>query len=396
MQPSTLWIVGEVLESDVRYLQTGQPVEATFTALPDESFQGQIDHLRLKMNRQTRTEEVVIAVENPKSRLRPGMSGRVRIGVQVEKEAIVCPTDAVIHSRTGTYVLVQRMPGKYDNRRVKLGLTEDNRVVVLEGVFPGDQVVVIGNALLAALLGNEHKARVGGDRVEAVPEAEKADDGVISVAHGTIELPTDQQTLATPLVEGRVSRILVQPSQQVSAGDVLAEVESLQLRTVQLDLLQTLTEVRLAEQSLQRLEGLNGQNVMPKRPLWELQNNLDTRRLKVDGLKRQLASLGLEPAAIQKLEQIDLTRPASAAEFVQTVPVRAPRAGRIVSFNVVPGQVVHRDEALFEIHDLSRVWVKGYVYERDVSRVELGQSARVNFRPIPIWRPTARWCEFRP
>ena len=173
--------------------------------------------------------------------------------------------------------------GKYDNRRVKLGLTEDNRVVVLEGVFPGDQVVIIGNALPGPL-----PATIQGacrrHRAEAVPAAEQADVGVISVAHGTIELPTDQQTLATPLVEGRVSRILVQPSQQVSAGDVLAEVESLQLRTVQLDLLQTLTEVRLAEQSLQRLEGLNWQNVMPKRPLWELQNNLDTRRLKADGL----------------------------------------------------------------------------------------------------------------
>ena len=62
-------------------------------------------------------------------------------------------------------MLVQRMPGKYENRRVKFGLTEDDRVVVTEGVFPGDQVVVIGNALLAALLGNEHKARVGEDQV---------------------------------------------------------------------------------------------------------------------------------------------------------------------------------------------------------------------------------------
>ena len=41
---------------------------------------------------------------------------------------------------------------------------------------------------------------------------------MISLAHGTIELPTDQQALATPLVEGRVSRILVQPSQQVVRG----------------------------------------------------------------------------------------------------------------------------------------------------------------------------------
>ena len=45
--------------------------------------------------------------------------------------------------------------------------------------------------------------------------------------------------------------------------------------------------------------------------------------------------------------------------------------------------MVHRDEALFEIHDLSRVWVKGYVYERDASRVEPGQPAQVHFAAYP-------------
>ena len=64
---------------------------------------------------------------------------------------------------------------------------------------------------------------------------------------------------------------------------------------------------------------------------------------------------------------------------MQAVPVRAPTSGRIVSFNVVPGQVVHRDEPLFEIHDLSRVWVKGNVFERDAGRVELGQAAQCAF-----------------
>ncbi len=48
-----------------------------------------------------------------------------------------------------------------------------------------------------------------------------------------------------------------------------------------------------------------------------------------------------------------------------------------------PGQVVHRDEALFEIHDLSRVWVKGHVFERDAGRVALGQAAQVRFTAYP-------------
>ena len=265
---------------------------------------------------------------NPGGQLRPGMSGRVQISVQVAKEAIVCPADAVVRSRTGTYLLVQRMPGKYENRRVKLGLTENGRVEVLEGAFPGDQVVFVGNALLAALLGNEHKARVGDDRSEEADKPAGTRDAVIAVAHGMVELPTDQQTLAAPQVEGRVRRILVEPSQQVAAGDVLAEVDSLQLRTLQLDLLQTLTEARLAEQSLQRLEGLSGQGLMPKRQIWELQSERETLRLQAEAVKRQLALLGLEPTAIQKLEQVDLTQVhfagGSGADGARASPDRRP------------------------------------------------------------------------
>jgi cobalt-zinc-cadmium efflux system membrane fusion protein len=380
VNPATLWIVGDVLESEVRFLASGQQVVAGFAAVPGDEFRGEIDHLRLKMDPRRRTQGVVIAVENPNGRLRPGMSGRVRISVEVAKKAIACPVDAVIRSRTGTYLLVQRVPGKYENRRVKLGLTEGNLVQVLDGAFPGDQVVVVGNSLLAALLGNEHKARI-----ESAPEEPAGEEpsGAIAVAHGTIELPTDRQAVVTSQIEGRVRRIHAHPGQQVAAGDVLAEVDSLELRSVQLELLQTRTQVRLMEQSLRRLETLNSQGVMPKRQMWEKQSELQTLLLRAETLRQKLILFGLEPEAVGKLEQADLTQAGAGAELVQGVPIRAPAAGQIVSFNVAPGQVVSREDALFEIHDLARVWVKGNVYERDAPRVELGQAAHVHFAAYP-------------
>ncbi|MFO7905868.1 MAG: efflux RND transporter periplasmic adaptor subunit [Planctomycetota bacterium] len=380
VNPTNVWIVGEVLESDVRLLAKGQQVEMRFAALPSETFPGRIDHLRMKMDPESRTQGVVIAVDNPGGKLRPGMFGRVRISVEVAKEAIVCPLDAVMRSRTGTYVLAQRMPGKYENRAVKLGLTEDGWVEVLSGAFPGDQVVVVGNSLLAALLGNEHKARV--EATDSEP-ADESHEGVVAVAHGSVELPTDQQALATPHVEGRVRRILVEPSQEVSQGQVIAEIDSLQLRSVQLDLLQTLTQARLIEQSLDRLEELHDQGVVAKRQRWELQSRHQTLQTKAEGLERKLAYFGLPQQAIESLKKADVSQAGSPSELVQTVPVRAPVAGRIVDFHVVPGQVVHPDEPLMEIHDLSAVWVKAFVYERDASRVQLGQPAHVHFTAYP-------------
>jgi RND family efflux transporter MFP subunit len=380
VNPTELWIVGEVLESDVRYLADGQQVVASFAAVPGEEFRGQIDHLRLKMDPQRRTQGVVVAVENESGRLRPGMTGRVRISVEVSKKATACPTDAVIRSRTGNYLLVQRMPGKYENRRVKLGLTEGNLVQVLDGAFPGDQVVVVGNSLLAALLGNEHKARVASAQEESSNEEHGE---VIAVAHGTIELPTDRQAVVTSQIEGRVRRIHARPSQQVAAGDVLVEVDSLQLRSVQLELLQTWTQARVVEQSLHRIQGLSGQGMTPKRQVWEKQSELQTLRLRAEALQQQLVLFGLTPETVKRLEQVDLTQAGGRAELVQAVPIRAPAAGRIASFNVVPGQIVNRDDVLFEIHDLKTVWVKGNVYEKDAPRVQLGQAAHVHFAAYP-------------
>lgn len=394
VDPSRLWIVGEVLESDVHYLKKGQQVTAGFAALPGKRFAGVIDHLRPKMDPKTRTLRVVVAIDNPAGDLRPGMFGHVQISVEVAKEAILCPTDAVIRSRTGTYLLVQRMPGKYENRRVKLGLDESGRVELLQGAFPGDQVVVTGSALLSALLGNEHKARVA--------EAEEGNGKAapvlapIAIAHGTIELPTDRQSLANSPVEGRIARILAEPGQQVAAGDVLAEVNSLQLRSVQLELLQALAQASLTQQSLERLAGPNSQGVTPKRKVWELQSELESLRLRTEGLKQQLAFLGLDPRAIAGLEQIDLTRSSGDGQLIQTVPVRAPATGVIVAFDVVPGQVVRSQDPLFEIHDLSNVWVKGYVFERDVDQVKLGQTARITFPAFPDLEATGKVVRISP
>jgi RND family efflux transporter MFP subunit len=386
VNPKTLWIVGDVLESDVRFLGNDQPVVASFSGLPGEQLSGKVDHLRLKMDQQRRTEGVVIVVENPRGLLRTGMTGRVQISVEAVKKAIVCQTDAVIRSRTGTYLLVQRMPGKYENRRVKFGLSEGNIVQVLDGAFPGDQVVLVGNSLLAALLGNEHKARVSAKQEEEYAKRQtSAEDhkGVIALAHGSIELPTDRQSLVASPIEGRVRCIHVRPSQQVAAGDVLVELDSLQLRSVQLELLQAWTQARLVRQSLHRLEQLDGQGVTAKRQMWEKKSELDTLSLRIESLKRQLVLFGVESEALKKLEQVNLSQPGAGTELVKMVAIRAPAAGRIASFNVVLGQVVGRENILFEIHDLAKVWVKGNVYEKDAHRVHLGQAAHVHFAAYP-------------
>jgi Cu(I)/Ag(I) efflux system membrane fusion protein len=83
------------------------------------------------------------------------------------------------------------------------------------------------------------------------------------------------------------------------------------------------------------------------------------------------------------LDQADLQKDGAADVLRPIVSIRAPAVGWIVNFNVVPGQIVSPEDTLFEIHDLSKVWVKGYVFERHASQIELGQPARVTFAAFP-------------
>ena len=383
VDPSRVWLIGDVLEGDVADLRTGQEIKAKFPAIPNKSFAGRVEHLRLKMDQQSRTQAVVVALSNRDGSLRPGMSGRAEIEVELSKDAVFCPADALIETRTGTYVLVQRGEGKFLNVAVKVGLQHEGRVEVLEGLFPGDQVVVVGNYLLASLMGNEHKARVKASTGSVVGEHGHGEVREVVVAQATIELPTDRQVFASSGITGRASRILVNPSQAVRAGQVLAEVDSLELRHLQLELLETAAKMRWTRNSLERLAALGREGNVPKQQIWQLQNNLTVLQQRTANLVRKLTILGLTEAQVERLEQLDLGQPGASEAIVATLPVRAPADGWLVGFDVIPGQVVQPQDRLFEIHDLSKVWAKGFVFERDTVKVRVGQHAHVTFSAYP-------------
>ncbi len=71
------------------------------------------------------------------------------------------------------------------------------------------------------------------------------------------------------------------------------------------------------------------------------------------------------------------------------MPIRSPISGYVVSFEVIPGQMVTAGDALFEIHDLSEVLVRGHVFESDLGQVSLGQTARIRLASNPDFIATA-------
>jgi Cu(I)/Ag(I) efflux system membrane fusion protein len=63
-------------------------------------------------------------------------------------------------------------------------------------------------------------------------------------------------------------------------------------------------------------------------------------------------------------------------EVLNEIAVLAPRSGVIMSRNVRPDDVIDPGMVLYEIADLSRVWMEFEVYEQDLSLVRTGQRVR--------------------
>ncbi|HWQ92056.1 MAG TPA: efflux RND transporter periplasmic adaptor subunit [Clostridia bacterium] len=58
---------------------------------------------------------------------------------------------------------------------------------------------------------------------------------------------------------------------------------------------------------------------------------------------------------------------------------RAPFSGHVIVKNAVEGSAFQAGDALYEIADLSHVWLRAYVFEYDMPLISLGQEAQINF-----------------
>ena len=83
-------------------------------------------------------------VPNPRAMLLPGMYVRVRIEQAKAANAMLLPQQAVTRSSQGDSVMVVAADGKVAPRTVKIGGAQNGQWVVLDGLKPGEQVMVDG------------------------------------------------------------------------------------------------------------------------------------------------------------------------------------------------------------------------------------------------------------
>ena len=144
---STVRLVANVVEKDMRRVGAGDPAKVEVDAFPGEVFNGRIARVAPVLDPATRTAQMEVEIPNQANRLKPGMYARVNLTIEERANALVVPANAVV-DRDG-----QRGVFLADNdtvafRPVQIGIEEGGRVEILGGITEGDRVVTAGAGAL--------------------------------------------------------------------------------------------------------------------------------------------------------------------------------------------------------------------------------------------------------
>jgi membrane fusion protein, heavy metal efflux system len=164
--PTEILVRGVMYETpDVTKIQVGQTVRVTSSLIGNDALTGKVQRMDGAYDRGSRTFNVYALVNNPDRRLLANMQVVLSIEITTPADILTVPVKAILGDSGEQFVFV-RSGNDFERRSVKLGAKFSNDREVLEGVFPDEEVVTVGNYQLQFAKSAEPKK-----------EGEKADDG---------------------------------------------------------------------------------------------------------------------------------------------------------------------------------------------------------------------------
>ncbi len=141
---SAMIVETTVSEVDVSKVQTGQKVDIRLDAIPGPIYTGSVTDIgtlahRKEHGSQINVFDVEVTIDTTDERLKPGMSAKADIIIDVYEDVLSVPLEAVFERDDTTVVYTQggkKIP-------VALGARNDNGVIITSGLVEGDRIALI-------------------------------------------------------------------------------------------------------------------------------------------------------------------------------------------------------------------------------------------------------------
>lgn len=225
------------------------------------------------------------------------------------------------------------------------------------------------------------------NKIETVTVEEKQ---VTTTIRTTGEIKTDEDKFYTvsSMIMGRITSAPVKLGDYVRAGQVLAYIQNPEITRINAEATKAIHENRIATRQVRTRLNLAKANYEREQKLYKegISPQKDLMQAKSEYLlaKDDLAmSIERETHIKQEVNAIMGTygvRPNFDTENLATkTPICAMKSGIITKKTIKLGEVVTPEQVLFEITDMSKLWLDITLYSSDIAKVEKGQ--KVEFTP---------------
>jgi RND family efflux transporter MFP subunit len=143
----TLRAAINVPQIEVGNIHTGDPVDIRVDAFPDRKFQGSITRLDALLDDATKTQRVLIDIDNADGSLHAGMFASAILHIKEVNDAVTVPKDSVRDEDAKHYLFIEKDLKAY-KKEVQLGMELNGKVQILQGIAPTDHVIRLGAAIL--------------------------------------------------------------------------------------------------------------------------------------------------------------------------------------------------------------------------------------------------------
>jgi len=146
---SKIWILFDVYESDMEWINNGDEIEFSILSLPGEKLKGKVSFIDPVINPKTRVAKARIAFNNKGNKLKPEMFavGIHKSKISGNKKIISIPKTAILWTGERSVVYVKTpsdMGFSFIVREVELGPELGNSYIIKKGLEEGEEVVTNG------------------------------------------------------------------------------------------------------------------------------------------------------------------------------------------------------------------------------------------------------------
>ncbi len=149
--PTQLWLLLDLTESDAVRLREGQELIIHLPNEPETTYRGVLEYLGDGLDPTTRLVRARARIDNHERKLRAEQL--VAVEARLDLKAVSVDDNAVFLDGDRYYVFVETSPGSFRRQEVKLGRKREGRVQILAGLKTDDRAVVDGGLLLNQILG---------------------------------------------------------------------------------------------------------------------------------------------------------------------------------------------------------------------------------------------------